>query len=469
MTTNFPSGIDAFSTKVDRGVVYHTDVNNIQDAVVALETFLRPAVGGVYNARSAQFGAVGNGVADDTTAMQNWLDTVASAGDGIGYLPPGTYLVDGLEIHPGTTLRGVQGLSIIKLDASPTIAAANDAVIKSSGAGNHVHLQGIAIDGNRDNVADTAIDCVCLDDVDQISIRECTFYNAPRHGINLMRSSKFDISGNEIYNFDGDGVNIGAGSILGNVVGNIVHDGGVSGGMGIELEGRYLANPLSGYPIKYVNVADNVIYNITGAGAHGILFLNAQFCNAQGNNIYSVRASGICIDGCYYCDVSHNMIYDVGQTYGATNGAGIAILDELTGADTQSTRIRIHGNTIIYTSKYGIYVIGNSNYSHARLMLGGNDIENVVTTSGQAAYACYGIYLDYVADVIEDAANMIFDINTSGGGAERYYAHDTWYAAWVSTSVAAAPKWFGQRAIASSHTYTAIATTGTTSWLREDN
>jgi hypothetical protein len=40
-----------------------------------------------------QFGAVGNGIANDTVAMQAWL-TAVGAGTTPGYIPPGTYLIN---------------------------------------------------------------------------------------------------------------------------------------------------------------------------------------------------------------------------------------------------------------------------------------------------------------------------------------------------------------------------------------
>jgi hypothetical protein len=91
MASVFPAGVDTFSTKVDRGVVYHTDINNMQDAIVALETNLQTSVTGGFNVMSAEFGAVGDGVADDTTAITAAIAACELAGGGVVFFPPGTY------------------------------------------------------------------------------------------------------------------------------------------------------------------------------------------------------------------------------------------------------------------------------------------------------------------------------------------------------------------------------------------
>ncbi|GMK42227.1 hypothetical protein PCCS19_52860 [Paenibacillus sp. CCS19] len=58
-----------------------------------------------YNARD--FGALGDGVADDTEAIQFALDAAGNNGGGVVFLPAGTYRVNGSFIVPtGVTLRG---------------------------------------------------------------------------------------------------------------------------------------------------------------------------------------------------------------------------------------------------------------------------------------------------------------------------------------------------------------------------
>lgn len=49
-------------------------------------------------------GAVGDGTTNDTAEVQNAIDAVEAAGGGVVYFPPGTYLIDGLDITSATRL-----------------------------------------------------------------------------------------------------------------------------------------------------------------------------------------------------------------------------------------------------------------------------------------------------------------------------------------------------------------------------
>jgi hypothetical protein len=84
----------------DIGTVYHAKVGEIFTAVIG-------------RARDVTiYGAVGNGVADDTAAIQAAID----AGAGVVWFPAGTYKVSHLDIVSNVTLCGVPGASILAHD-----------------------------------------------------------------------------------------------------------------------------------------------------------------------------------------------------------------------------------------------------------------------------------------------------------------------------------------------------------------
>src|SRR6202042_3185244 len=66
----------------------------------------------VYNVKS--YGALGNNSNDDTAAVQATINTASTAGGGIVYFPPGTYLVS-TSIAPASnvTLLGTGVTSVI--------------------------------------------------------------------------------------------------------------------------------------------------------------------------------------------------------------------------------------------------------------------------------------------------------------------------------------------------------------------
>lgn len=106
------------------------------------------------------YGAMGDGVNDDTDSIQQAIDEVYAGGGGIVYFPAGFYLVRGLIIRDNVTLQGVgKQSSVIKLidgsnqhvistedfdDLVGTNPGASD-LVKSSG------LKMVGIDGNKTN------------------------------------------------------------------------------------------------------------------------------------------------------------------------------------------------------------------------------------------------------------------------------------------------------------------------------
>jgi hypothetical protein len=127
MTTNFdiPANVG--------GGAYATKINQALDLLDGL----------IFNVKAPNFGAVGDGVTDDTSAIQDAVDAANAAGGGTVYFPPGSYLVsrDGsdtwcLTLPSNVTLRG-SGYASQILNAEQQITGADvPAVIKASSATN---------------------------------------------------------------------------------------------------------------------------------------------------------------------------------------------------------------------------------------------------------------------------------------------------------------------------------------------
>lgn len=139
--------------------------NNQVDSIPSLYLTGRNG-NGVYNVR--EFGAQGDGVADDTAAIQAALNSARTSGGGEVVLPAGTYLVSmntnpnvpafsqALYIGGNTTLRGAgRGATTIKLAAQNAID--QQYVIRnynpqSSGATDtNITIRDLTVDGNAVN------------------------------------------------------------------------------------------------------------------------------------------------------------------------------------------------------------------------------------------------------------------------------------------------------------------------------
>ena len=76
------------------------------------------------------FGAVGDGLTDDTQAIQDAIDSVSFYGGGVVEVPVGVYIVNGLFIESDITLQGEScNDSAIKLKSG-----SNTSVVSVSGA-----------------------------------------------------------------------------------------------------------------------------------------------------------------------------------------------------------------------------------------------------------------------------------------------------------------------------------------------
>lgn len=138
-----------------------------------------------YNVTAAPYNATGNGVTDDTTAVQAAI-TAAATGGGRVLFPGGTYLVGPLTIPDGTILQGINGMSYLSPPSAPVstlklkAASANallrpdDSVTVSTG----VQINDLTLDTN--NVAQSAIN---IPDVGSSNARmwlieRCTMINS---------------------------------------------------------------------------------------------------------------------------------------------------------------------------------------------------------------------------------------------------------------------------------------------------
>lgn len=147
---------------------------------------------GFFNAKSSLYGAVGNGVVDDTAAINSAISAANAAGGGIVILPDGTYLVGSrsllvasvytcIILLPGVILRGASRTgTVIQLANS-----VESCVIAGNGC-NDAGVDNLTINGNRSNQTESGQDgnqCgLFIYESNRPIIRNVSIINAQRQG-----------------------------------------------------------------------------------------------------------------------------------------------------------------------------------------------------------------------------------------------------------------------------------------------
>ncbi|PAF31853.1 right-handed parallel beta-helix repeat-containing protein [Paenibacillus sp. 7516] len=298
-----------------------------------------------YNVKN--FGAIGDGVTDDTISIQAAIDAASTAGGGTVYFPPlGTdehYIVSSILIPSDINLQGSKG-SRIKQINDPDLG---NLVQIATGAKN-IKVDGLELDANKSNgstghgigfsanvseviisnniVRNATIDCIHTEDGNfNVKIINNSCFDAGRIGIAMNGNSKnIFVSGNFCSGSFNSGINvIGTGdgvSIIGNIVDG-AGDDGITGYGNLQkdllIDGNIIRN-VSNNGIHIggngVFISDNVISN---CGNRGIYFANSPLTTGEnvtisGNSIDTVtNLHGIEILQCDNISIVGNSIFRV--------------------------------------------------------------------------------------------------------------------------------------------------------------
>jgi hypothetical protein len=244
------------------------------------------------------YGAAGDGSADDTAAIQSAIDS-ASYGATVAF-PAGTYLVSapivmtgGLSyLSYGAVIRQKTGANISGTSLSG-IPVAGAWFSNSTDCDDPVIVDGFTIDGNYANNPTSNACGIVLCNFDS-HIRSCYVRNTPKHGILLT-----DTTAN--------------GSVISNSASqNRITECRIDavGGDGIR---QVCANSISnqdGYCV------DNLVSNTTGGG---INFDRGSGWVFRRNHLYTIKLGGITLGNCFSTVLVENEIEDFGGA--AVSGA----------------------------------------------------------------------------------------------------------------------------------------------------
>ena len=138
------------------------------------------------------YGAIGDGVADDTVNVQK---AVTAAGtDGVVFFPPGTYIISNLTAVSDLKLIGINKESCILKHK----AASSDYMIEGAGV---LELTDLTFDGNKDNqtaisAGNAGVELVSFDG-SKISVRNCIFQNSHHSALYVLECTQAEIVGND--------------------------------------------------------------------------------------------------------------------------------------------------------------------------------------------------------------------------------------------------------------------------------
>lgn len=283
-----------------------------------------PAV--VKNAK--HYGAVGNGAADDTIALQAAID--ASVGGRL-HIPAGRYRLTASLLLPSNIILEGDGDQATALVGTWTAASGESSKgwtyvrnAKTDGTAENITVRNIGIDGAGDGTASGTpvggvVTGLLFRRVKGVRVYNCRAYRVPGISIAYQGCERVRIIGNE------------------------VNQGGRDG-----ITGMWYTDDLLD-----VVVADNLIKEVgddgIAIGASGDLENNserARRISVTGNTIYGAGMSdsdaagrGIWVDGVEDATIAGNVVSD-------TFAAGISINSDGAGAKFRSRRVTVTGNVV---------------------------------------------------------------------------------------------------------------------------
>lgn len=340
----------------------------------------------IYDVRA--YGAVGDGVTDDTTAIKNTM-AAADAVHGIVYFPAGEYKKSyRLNLTSDITIIGDYGAVI--LDAPSAHGFYGQYIT-------NVTIRGIRLRGDDSDGA-SLYSGILIADSTNITIEDCYVEDYPANGLYLTGDDTVLISGNTLTKnglvSDDTGKTSGSGILLGytgtNISKNvtisdniITYNGNRSSSVAWCSHGIYVSSDIAdptGPKTANVAITGNILSGNSGAGVKA----NGAGVAITGNTMDYNGRSGIYMSCALNSTISGNTINRTTMT--GDNGDGGISLDSYCrdvavtgnsvsnaayyGISFNGVRCLVAGNTVTGSGNYGVFMSGYNN------TLSGNYISN---------------------------------------------------------------------------------------------
>ena len=354
------------------------------------------------------FGAVGDGVTDDTAAIQAAWD------DGRTVIHPfGDYVFTQLTIPSNRTLIGEEGATL-----RPTTVDTNWIINDDVSGGNtNITIRGLRIDGSSVTAATVDSAAIKLTNVTNLTIQYCVITNVPVSAIICQDITNFDISYNRIITTGTAGylaappVETGGGIISSDMIDGVISSNNISDCWAVCI---YLDATSSGGETRSVAINGNVVNGSADNGirVNGIRpdnLTDVSRISIVGNTIVDIDGTGIRATGSYLTVTGNNIslraltVSDADPTH-APSGIDIEgihivvdsnVIYDATGIMTGGIRMTFNADTIhnITISNNIIDAIGGVNgygiigtlgtgTTFRDITIEGNQITNTATQEG---------------------------------------------------------------------------------------
>ena len=267
----------------------------------------------VYLGNSVKdYGAVGDGVRDDTTAIQAAIDIVGVDG-GTVWFPPGVYrCTEIIDVPSGITLQGSGSSSVIDLIDDGTLTSRSILIENVS----NVCVRNLAFISSNTASRSAVYGHIRVQGSTHVSITDCEFGLGPSVAVWTMTSTDLEVSRNRIDGVLADGLHVTRGCKHVRIIGNYITNTG-DDAIGL-ISVRNDTPPDIDYTTQEdILVSGNTITNVTlgvgisVAGGHNIKLTD--------NTIDGTDGCGIVVWGgptyfyAYKVVVARNVIRDVGK------------------------------------------------------------------------------------------------------------------------------------------------------------